>query len=528
MRRGIVRLNKLSRFLMLSFLLFTNCTLAQQNDKTTRPSPGSVSFGAQNRPQRENLEDIERFRNVFVQIAEEVVPWVVSVIPTKVDTVLFYNNPFYRQFEQEPGFDYFFGPRHNQSQEPPLERRERRQQGLGSGVIVSKEGYILTNYHVIAGASEVEVRLSNSRTLKTELTGFDSLTDLAVLKITDEIPQDLPVAYLGNSDSLKPGDWVTAVGNPFSLTSTVTVGIVSALGRQVGDQTMYQDFIQTDAAINPGNSGGALVNIYGELVGINTLIYSQTGGFIGIGFAIPLNMAKKVMEDIIYQGRVTRGWIGVSIQDLTTTARNALGIEHNGGVLVSDVFNGQPAYNAGIIRGDVIVSIGGKTIGNSNDLRNTVADLRPGETVAVEVIRDMKTITLRITIEERVSDTSSQSNRVEDGNSSVIPQSQTAKEHNKTGIRVSDLTDEIRERYNIPSDIEGVFVLRIEPHISDARTSLTTGDIILQVRVGGEKAVSISSEEKFVEITDTFEKGDPVLLLVRRNGNTFFLAFEFD
>ncbi|MFP4163415.1 MAG: Do family serine endopeptidase [Chitinispirillaceae bacterium] len=507
-------------------LIHSSCTYAQQNSDS-RPRRGSVTFGATQKPLTENLEDIERFRSIFVRIAERVVPCVVSVIPTKVDTVLFHKNPFYRQFDEDPGLDFFFGPRsRSEDSGQPMEKRERRSEGLGSGVIVSEEGYILTNYHVIAGASEIEILMSNDRTFKTEVTGIDSLSDVAVLKIVGDIPDDLPVAYLGDSDSLKPGDWVAAVGNPFSLTSTVTAGIVSAMGRQVGDLTMYQNFIQTDAAINPGNSGGALVNVYGELIGINTLIYSQTGGFIGIGFAIPINMARQVMEELIYEGKVTRGWMGISIQDLSSTSREALGLEHgSAGVLVSDVFRGQPAEKAGIQRGDVILSINDQPILSSNELRNVVAALTPGKKVPVEIMRNGKRMKLTLVITERTREKLPEADPEEEGENSPSAYPQSGEKENRTGIEVTTITDDARNRYNITTDVEGVLVVKIHPSLSDGRSELIPGDIILEAHAQEGTVKALKDETDFISFSKNLKLGQAVLLLIRRDGSTFFISF---
>ncbi|MDR0305671.1 MAG: Do family serine endopeptidase [Chitinispirillales bacterium] len=516
-------------FIFVSAALNSGFTHAQQS--SARPQRGSVSFGAVNKPLKENLDDIERFRNIFVRIAQEVVPCVVSVIPIKVDTVLFYRNPFYRQFNEDPGLDFFFGPRRRaENGSEAMERRERKSQGLGSGVIVSAGGYILTNYHVIAGASEIEVRLANNRNFRAVVCGFDSLSDVAVIKIAGKVPSDLPIAYLGDSDSLKPGDWVAAVGNPFSLTSTVTAGIVSALGRQVGDLTMYQNFIQTDAAINPGNSGGALVNVYGELIGINTLIYSQTGGFIGIGFAIPINMARQVMEELIYNGKVTRGWMGISIQDLTSTAREALGLDYTGaGVLISDVFKGQPAEKAGLKRGDVILSIDSKPILNANELRNVVAALQPGKSIPVRIIRNSRQMTINLVVSERTAEKipeTSASHQEEKNTPSGIPQSgKKSDSENRTGIRVTTLTSEAKQRYNIPVSVEGVLVVKVDPTLSDGRSDLVPGDIITQAHTNGLTADPFKNENDFNRFAARVKKGHSVLLLVRRDGYTFYVGF---
>jgi len=507
------------------------CSYAQQDGNGAQRKRGDITFGAEEPPIKESAPEIEAFSNVFVKVADAVVPSVVSVIPTKVDTVLFYRNPFYRFFDGEEGqgqgnnpFDFFFGPPQQGQGEAPVQKRERRQQGLGSGVIVSKEGYILTNYHVIAGATEIEVRLDDGRTFDAEITGSDSLSDVAVVKITDDIPKDLPVAYLGDSDELKAGNWVVAIGNPFSLTSTVTSGIVSALGRQIGDLTMYQNFIQTDAAINPGNSGGALVNIQGELVGINTIIYSQTGGFMGIGFAIPINMAQRVMEDLIFEGKVTRGWIGVTIQQVTPAVKQALGLETNNGVLISDVMENQPADKAGIRRGDVIVSINNSNVEGPNDLRNVVASIRPGTTVPVELIREGKRMKVDLTVAERTPQVINQDKPEQQPGDS--PQPERGEVDTKTGIAVTNITPQNRRQYNLPQNITGAIITKIDPKAIDTRAGLRPGDVIKQAKVKGSNTQKIESAQDFRQFANTLKPGQSVLLLVERNRNTFYVAFD--
>ncbi len=512
--------------LLLSAVLSIECNLQAE---TSNPERGSVQFGAKKNPVKNIERKMGRFADVFADVADKVVPSVVSVIPTRIDTVRFYRNPFYRFFEGQQGrgndfFDFFFGPP-NQQNAPEPETRERRQKGIGSGVIVSEQGYILTNYHVVAGASEIEVRLSDDRQFKADVVGTDSLSDVAVIKI--RAPRDLPVIYIGDSDSLRRGDWVLAVGNPFSLTSTVTAGIVSAKGRRVMPASAsYQNFIQTDAAINPGNSGGALVNIRGELIGINTMIYSQTGGFMGIGFAIPINMARRVMEDIIYEGRVIRGWVGVSIQELDQSTRRAIGLPKQlDGILVADVFDNQPADKAGVRRGDIILSISGQNVSNVNELRNVVAAIRPGKTVALVVFRDGEKIEKEITITER------EPRKVARGGEPEAPQRPQSKTppksvESKTGIQVSRLTPELRSRFNIAQKIQGVVVLGVDPSVQDERQALTPGDVISQVKIEGSAWKTIASEKDFASIFNNAEAGEAVIMLIQRNGVTQYVSFE--
>ncbi len=359
-----------------------------------RPKPGSVAFGARSRPAVALDRRFEPCRKLSGDVAECILPAVVSVVPVKIDTVLFYRNPFYHFFG-EPLFegnplDFFFGPppeSGNEKRSPQIERRAFRQHGLGSGVIVTRGGYVLTSYHVVVGADEIEVRLYNGVQLAATIVGGDSLSDVAVLKIVAEEGALTP-AFLGNSDKLRPGDWIIAVGNPFSLTSTVTAGVVSALGRSVDHENPFQSYIQTDAAINPGNSGGALVNLYGELVGINTMIYSKHGGYMGISFAIPVNIARRVMEDLIYHGRLIRGTIGLRLQEISPEMRTLMSLGTTAGVLVSEVEKDGPCRRCGVERGDVIVEINGHRVMGLRDARTRIALLRIGATATLTIVRE--------------------------------------------------------------------------------------------------------------------------------------------
>jgi serine protease Do len=514
----------LTTFLVLIFSIFiVDCRFSFAEGK--RPEKGSITFGAKEKPNIKTTPEFQSFKTIFADLADKVVPAVVSVIPTQIDTVIFNNNPFYQFFgDDEFGspFDQFFGMPHRgqnfkkQQPQQPQKKQFRRQQGLGSGVIVSKDGYILTNFHVVHGADEIEIRTSDKRTFSAEIVGVDSLSDVAVLRIKGQA-KDLTVAYLGDSDKLRVGEWVMAVGNPFALTSTVTQGIVSALGRRDDkNPTQYQNYIQTDAAINPGNSGGALVNLDGELIGINTMIYTTSGGFMGIGMAIPINMAKRVMEDIIYHGKVTRGWLGVQIQDVNDAMRSALGLGVRKGVLISDVFKGQPADKAGIKRGDVVLSIDGKPVETSNDLKNTVAVIEPGKKVLVVVFRGGRETTVTVVLNER-DESSVGKMAAGGGKSSSEGGVDTA---GALGLSVSNLTDKTRQQFNLEENITGVVVTEVDQSSQAAGEGVQPGDVIVELN-----RQQISSVKDFAKIAKGIKPESAVLLLIRRGESTLYLAF---
>lgn len=509
---------------VLTVLLITivtfSCRFSFADDK--KPQKGSITFGAKTKPDIEIQPQFESFKNVFSDIADKAIPTVVSVTSTKIDTFV-YSDPFSQFFWGSP-FDEFFGVPKRKSTEPKKE--ERRTSGFGSGVIVSETGYILTNYHVIGNADEIVVETSDEREFEAEIIGGDSLSDVAVIKIKDKV-ENLPVAYLGDSDKLKPGDWVMAVGNPFNLSSTVTTGIVSAVGRHTGGITMYQNFIQTDAAINPGNSGGALVNIEGELIGINSMIYTRSGGYMGIGFAIPINMAKNIMEQLIYKGDVSRGWLGVGIADIDMNMKDALGLKNKKGVLVNDVFKGQPAEKAGIKVGDVILSIDGIRTSNANELKNTVASITPGKKVPIEIIRNGNNKTVYVTLSERdenkIDDITSNTEKSKDEN-----KTSDKKITEKTGFSVGNLTAQRRKEMGIDNSINGVLVLEVNPSSWAARKGIMVNDIIKKVKVKGQEVVQITSVNEFNALLKNSKSGDSVMFYIERQGNSFFVAFKLN
>ncbi len=507
--------------LLITAIFLFDCKFSFAENKKTEKN--SITFGAEKKPNVNTPPQFESFKTVFSSIAEQVIPTVVSITSTKIDTIL-YQDPFNQFFWGTPWEDFFGIPR-RKPQSPQPKKKERRTSGVGSGVIVSKEGYILTNYHVVGEADEIMVETYDEREFEAEIIGIDSLSDVAVIKIKGDV-SNLPVAYLGDSEKLHPGDWVLAVGNPFNLSSTVTTGIISALGRQAAGINMYQNFIQTDAAINPGNSGGALVNIEGELIGINTMIYSRTGGYMGIGFAIPINMAKNIMKQLIYKGKVSRGWLGVQIGNIDQNMKEALGLKTRKGVLINDVFKGQPAQKAGIKVGDVVLSINGMRTTNANELKNIVAGITPGEKVPIELIRNGKRINLQITLAGRDE---KEIQKMTSGKSSETGEDETQSEVNiteKVGFTVGNITQEIREQLNIKPNVKGIVVLHVDQSSWVARKGLKKNDIIKKVKVQNGNFVHIASVKTFKKVINRAKTNDSILLYIEREGNSFFIAFK--
>jgi Do/DeqQ family serine protease len=399
----------------------------------------------------------------------------------------------------DPFFRRFFGPG-PAPQEGPAPMRE----GLGSGVIVESDGTILTNHHVVDGAEHVTVVLSDGRELPARVVGTDSPTDLAVLDIEGE---NLPTLPMADSDRVRVGDVVLAVGNPLGIGQTVTMGIVSAKSRStgVGGDGSYEDFLQTDAPINRGNSGGALITTGGELVGINSQILSTSGGNIGIGFAIPSNLAKNVMSQLLTSGTVRRGMLGVTVQPVTSALADGLGLSAVGGALVSSVQEEGPAAQAGIGQGDVILRVNGAEVGDSNDLRNRIGSLTPGSAVTLDVVRDGQERQVRVTLGELPS--------------SERPAAAASGSVGERGLTLERLTPDMAARLGLPRNSGGVIVTGIEPGSPAARAGLRQGDLIRQVN---NRRVTNPAEVR--ELLSQEDDGRPALLLVERDGQPLYLA----
>jgi len=455
----------------LSILIFISLTfyggiiygklIAAENEKPLQPS-----------------QDILNLENSFKAVSEHVSPSVVYINSEKVVTR---NYQFWgpdEDFFKGTPFEEFF------NFQVPGGQREQKVTGLGSGVIVSPDGYILTNSHVINGADEINITLQDGTIYNNvKISGEDTSGDIAVLKI--EGVKDLPYATLGNSDELQVGSWVVAIGNPYGFKSTVTAGIVSAMGRDFSMGSPYGDFsnlIQTDAAINPGNSGGALVNLYGEVIGINTAIITPTGGSVGLGFAIPINNARQIMDEILEHGKVVHGWLGVGLQQITPELAEKFGVEY--GVIINQVFPGGPAEKGGIEPGDVVIEIDNQEIKEVSALQRLISGKDPGDSVNITVVRNKEQIKLNVTVEARP----------EDGNSASATDNAPGEENNPAvekwkGITVTGLTQEIREKYKI-SDEYGVIISEVEKGSRAEKAGLRGGEIIKKINDFAIKDIS--------------------------------------
>jgi serine protease Do len=433
----------------------------------------------------------------FAALAERLSPSVVNISTTQ--EVKGFTRPFgsedpFREF-WEP-FERFFGPRGDPFPRP------FKQRSLGSGLVVSEDGYIVTNNHVVENADEIIVRLANENELEAKVIGRDAKTDLALIRIENH--DDLQPAKLGDSDALRVGEWVMTIGNPFGLQHTVTAGIVSAKGRHIGGP--YDNFIQTDASINPGNSGGPLINTRGEVVGINTAIFTRSGGNVGIGFAIPTNLAKEVLAELREKGKVTRGWLGVMIQRVTPEIAESLGLDESAGALVADVLEDGPAKDAGVTTGDVILRFDGKRVNDSAELPLMVARTPVGKKVVVDVVRNGKEKRIRVEIGE-----------LREEEVEVL----ASGEADQFGVTVQTLTPELADNLGVPGDVTGVVVTAVEPGSVAAEAGLRRRDIILEVN---RKTVRNLAE--FRKAMRDTARDKSVLFLVRRGENTIFLAFK--
>jgi serine protease Do len=422
-------------------------------------------------------------------------PAVVNISTTRIrkQTPSYTNDPFFEFFDE------FFSP-HND-----LDMQKKfREQNLGSGIIVTDDGYIITNNHVVSGAEKIKVTLYDNRVFKGEVIGADPKTDIAVVKIS---ARDLRPIPWGDSDNLQVGEFVLAIGNPFGLSHTVTMGIISAVGRADVGIADYEDFIQTDAAINPGNSGGPLVSTDGHLIGINTALFTKSGGYQGIGFAVPSNMARMIMEQLITNGKVVRGWLGVTIQELVPGLSEKFGHKSLEGALVGEVIKDSPAEKSGIKRGDIILEFGGKKVLTPATLRNLVATSRPGEKAPVKLLRSKKLLRIMVTVGELPHEFDRFEPR----------QAPESYRDVFSGLDVRSLTEDIARQLNLQSDVLGAVVVSVEEGSPAHEAGLRRGDVILEI-----DGTRIRDYNSFMETASGMRHKETVMAYVNRSGRKFY------
>ncbi|MCY3764223.1 MAG: Do family serine endopeptidase [Gemmatimonadetes bacterium] len=449
------------------------------------------------------IEQLRNLNKAFTSIAERVTPTVVTISTRETVSGRGWSRRMPEFFNP-----YFRMPRGR-------ERQEERP-GLGSGIIVTADGYILTNHHVAGRADEITVILNNNEEFEARLVGTDSLTDVAVIKIDAE---GLQAAPIGNSDEVQIGEWVMAVGAPLALRSTVTSGIVSALGRSLDvirdrDGFAVNDFIQTDAAINPGNSGGALINLDGDVIGVNTAIASATGQFVGYGFAIPINLAKKIMDDIVAHGGVRRGFLGIGLRSVDAGLADAFGLDRPRGVFISKVYSDTPADVAGLREGDIILTIDGEEVNRSNHVQSLITRKRPEESVTVKIHRKDRTITLQVKLGEKPS-------RIGDIATARTPAGQSEFH----GLTVSNITPEMAERWGLEVGMDGILVTDVAAGSRAARARFERGDIIFKVRQGNFER-DVRTVVDFKASMRKLEKGRNAAFFVRRGRHNLFLTMK--
>ena len=448
-------------------------------------------------PKNDKLTSARSLGQAFVEVAKKVQPAVVNVTTEKTITMRpwdRFGEDFFRGSPFEDFFRGFGSPRERERE------YKHKQRSGGSGVIVDKEGYILTNNHVVEGVEKVKVKLNDGREFTATVKGQDSRTDLAVLHIK---AKDLPVATLGDSDKLDVGEWAIAIGSPFGLEHTVTVGVISAKGRSGLGTGTYEDFIQTDASINPGNSGGPLINIDGEVIGINAMII-QPG--TGIGFAIPINMAKQILNDLIKHGKYVRSWLGISAQDLTPEMIEHFKVKEKEGVLVGQIYPGTGAEKAGLASGDIIKSVDDKPVKNVNELVREILKRKVGEKVKLNIVRDGKPMTLEVTTKAMPEKAELAKEKEEEGT---------------LGAKVQELTPQLAAQYRISGIRHGVVVISVEDGSLADEIGLQEGDVILEIN--RKKIDNLKDFNKAIK-DGNFEKG--ILFQLHRKGSSFYITYK--
>ena len=465
----------------------------------------ALSLAAPAGAQSEGKHDaLVQLSDAYVDIVEKTSPAVVFIKVGK--TVKSAGSPF----GGSPGdlndlFQHFFGRGFSSphGRQPSRPMPDRVIEGQGTGVLISPEGYIVTNHHVVGDADDIKVRMSDNKEYEAELIGSDPDTEIAVIKIEGS---DFPSLPLGDSDKLRVGEWVIAIGNPFGLSHSVTSGIVSAQGRGIAGIADISNFIQTDAAINPGNSGGPLLNLRGEVVGVNTAIYSRSGGYMGIGFAIPINMVKNIRDQLIETGEVTHGFLGVLIQDVTQDLAKWFETEDVRGALIADVGEDSPAEEAGLKRDDIVLKVDGHDVEDSRAFRSRIATTAPGKKVKLTILRNGKELTKKVTIGKRPADGQFAS--------------KSSRATKKLGMTVQNLTDELAQRFGY-EDLEGVLVSEVEQGAPAARKGIKSGDLIQEVN-----RQSVRNTREFNEALADVKGRESILLRVSDGQLSRYVALE--
>ncbi len=488
-----------SAALILSIGIFVGLVISSRLEITTPITAKSGQVSSR------SVEMLTQVSDALSEVAAVAMPSVVNISTTRVirqredHSFDLFDDPFFRRF---------FG-----DQVPhPNVPKEQKEQSLGSGVIVSEDGYIVTNNHVIEKAQEIKVLLPNKRDYQAKLIGADPKTDIAVIKIDAKGLSALP---WGDSTKLRAGELVFAIGNPFGLNSTLTMGVISAVGRANVGIADYEDFIQTDAAINPGNSGGALINARGELIGINTAIVSRSGGYQGIGFAVPSGMARQVMESLIKFKKVVRGWLGVSIQEVTSDLAEEFGVKDLKGALVSGIMKGSPAEKAGLKQGDVILQFNGKDVDDTGHLRNMVSQTPIGTRVTVKVLRNKREKDVEVVIAELPKKMADAGGEEEDAGD------EQAENNALVGVTVRELSPSLAKRFGLDDAEGGIIVVRVDPGTLAFDAGVRPGDRILQIN-----QQDVDTVDAYRKAAGKLKAKDRVLLLIRRKGQDLFLTIK--
>jgi serine protease Do len=496
-------INKKRYFIGATFLImlgvFVGLVLSSHLDIISRlPAKSQISS--------KTVEVLTQLSEAQSEVAAIATPSVVNISTTRV---IKSGEEIPGDLFDDPFFRRFFGDQFPHPNVP----KEHKEQSLGSGVIVSEDGYIVTNNHVIEKAQEIKVLLSNKRDYKAKVIGADPKTDIAVIKID---AKGLPALPWGDSNRLRVGEIVFAIGNPFGLNQTVTMGMISAVGRANVGIADYEDFIQTDAAINPGNSGGGLINARGELIGINTAILSRTGGYQGIGFAVPSSMARQVMDSLVKYNKVVRGWLGVSIQDINADLAEEFGVKDLKGALVSGVMKGSPAEKAGVKQGDVILSYDDKVVDDTGHLRNMVSQTPIGTMVKIRLLRQKKEVVVEVKIAELTK-------KIAETSTGEEPSGQTKEEESGvlSGLIVRELTPELASRFGYDEHEKGIIVVKVDTSSRIFEAGIRPGDIILQLN-----QKNMTTLDEYNKVAARIKAKDRILLLVRRKGQDLFVTIK--